>query len=112
MSAHGAFPVPPGGAMDSRQVFGIDLGTTYSCIAVVDERSGKPSVLSNADGDATTPSVVYFQDERTTVVGKEAKRTAVLEPDRVVEMVKRQMGNADWRWTFAGREYSAEEISA
>jgi molecular chaperone DnaK len=98
--------------MDSKQVFGIDLGTTYSCIAVMDELSGKPTVLSNADGDATTPSVVYFQDEQTRVVGKEAKKTAVIEPDRVVEMVKRQMGNADWRWTFGGREYSAEEISA
>ena len=98
--------------MDSKQVFGIDLGTTYSCIAVMDELSGQPTVLSNADGDATTPSVVYFQDAQTRVVGKEAKKTAVVEPDRVVEMVKRQMGNADWRWAFEGREYSAEEISA
>jgi molecular chaperone DnaK len=97
--------------VDSKQVFGIDLGTTYSCIAVMDEL-GNPTVLANADGDATTPSVVYFQDEQTRVVGKEAKKTAVLEPDRVVEMVKRHMGNADWRWAFAGREYSAEEMSA
>ena len=48
--------------MDSKQVFGIDLGTTYSCIAVVDDISGKPYVLVNAEGDVTTPSVVYFHD--------------------------------------------------
>ncbi len=98
--------------MESKQVFGIDLGTTYSCIAVVDELSGEPSVISNAEGDITTPSVVYFRDARTLVVGKEAKNIAVREPDRVVEMVKRNMGIAEWRWTFEGKEYSAEEISA
>jgi molecular chaperone DnaK len=104
--------VVPGGAMDSKQVFGIDLGTTYSCIAVIDELSGKPYVLVNAEGDVTTPSVVYFHDAETRVVGKEAKNTAVLEPDRVVAMVKREIGVPDWRWFFEDEEYSAEEISA
>ncbi|HXL91974.1 MAG TPA: Hsp70 family protein [Streptosporangiaceae bacterium] len=97
---------------DSKQVFGIDLGTTCSCIAVVDELSGMPYVIPNAEGEVTTPSAVYFEDSRTRVVGKEAKNTAVLEPDRLVEMVKGQMGEPDWRWSFGGQEYTAEEISA
>ncbi len=98
--------------MDSKQVFGIDLGTTYSCISVVDELSGKPYVIPNAEGDVTTPSVVYFEDATTRVVGKEAKNIAVLETDSVIQMVKRNMGAPDWRWTFDGRDYSAEEISS
>ena len=98
--------------MENKQVYGIDLGTTYSCIAVVDKLSGKPYIIPNGEGDATTPSVVYFEDADTRVVGKEAKNTAVLEPDSVIEMVKRNMGAPDWRWSFEGQEYSAEEISA
>lgn len=98
--------------MGSKQVFGIDLGTTYSCIAVVDELSGKPYVISNAEGDLTTPSVVYFEDAENRVVGKEAKNVAVMEPDRVVEMVKRNMGTPEWRWPFEGDDFSPEEISA
>jgi molecular chaperone DnaK (HSP70) len=98
--------------VESKQVFGIDLGTTYSCIAIVDELSGKPYVITNAEGDLTTPSVVYFEDAENRVVGKEAKNTAVLEPDRVVEMVKRNMGTPEWRWAFEGEQFSPEEISA
>ena len=98
--------------MESKHVYGIDLGTTYSCIAVVDEMSGKPYVITNAEGDATTPSVVYFEDVDTRVVGKKAKNIAVLEHDSVVEMVKRNMGAPDWRWPFQGQDYSAEEISS
>jgi molecular chaperone DnaK len=96
----------------SKQVFGIDLGTTYSCIAVVDELSGKPYVITNAEGDLTTPSVVYFEDAENRVVGKEAKNVAVMEPDRVVEMVKRNMGAPEWRWPFEGETFSPEEISS
>ena len=98
--------------MDSKQVFGIDLGTTYSCISVVDDTSGKPSVLVNADEELTTPSVVFFEDADTRIVGKEAKNIAVLETDRVVEMVKRNMGSEGWRWAYGGKEYSPEEISS
>jgi molecular chaperone DnaK len=96
----------------SKQVFGIDLGTTYSCIAVVDELSGKPYVITNAEGDLTTPSVVYFEDAENRVVGKEAKNVAVMEPDRVVEMVKRNMGAPEWRWPFEGETFSPEEVSS
>lgn len=98
--------------MGSKQVFGIDLGTTYSCIAVVDELSGKPYVIPNAEGDLATPSVVYFEDAENRAVGKEAKNVAVMEPDRVVEMVKRDMGTPEWRWPFEGDNFSPEEISA
>jgi len=98
--------------MEGKRVYGIDLGTTFSCIAVVDESSGKPSLIPNAEGEVITPSVVLFEDPQTRVVGKEAKNTAVLDADRVVEMVKRNMGQPEWRVAFFGQEYSPEEISS
>jgi molecular chaperone DnaK (HSP70) len=98
--------------LDGKRVYGIDLGTTFSCIAYVDEASGKPSLVPNVEGDLTTPSVVLFEDGQTRVVGKEAKNTAVLEGDRVVQMVKRNMGAPGWRWHFEGTDYSPEEISS
>src|SRR5438093_13745396 len=75
-------------------VFGIDLGTTYSCIAHVDE-TGRPTVITNAEGANTTPSVVFF-DGTSRIVGAEAKNNAVLHPDQVVELVK-QIGRASCR---------------
>src|SRR4051794_19781183 len=94
----------------SMTVFGIDLGTTYSCVAFVDE-FGKAVVVPNAEGDYTTPSVVFF-DGANRVVGKEAKNNALLFPAQVVEMVKRQMGVAEWRFPYEGVNYTAEEISS
>lgn len=91
-------------------IFGIDLGTTYSCIAHVDEY-GKAVVTTNREGQLTTPSVVLFDGE-SRVVGDEAKNTAILSHDRVVAMVKRQMGQPDWRFHYDGRDYTAEEISS
>jgi molecular chaperone DnaK len=91
-------------------IFGIDLGTTYSCIAYVDEY-GKAVVIPNSEGDRTTPSVVQFEGD-SRVVGKEAKNSAVLNPQQVVEMVKRHMGEADWRFEYNGTEYTAAEISS
>jgi molecular chaperone DnaK (HSP70) len=92
-------------------VFGIDLGTTHSCVAYIDEASGRPSVVSNAEGDLTTPSVVLFEGT-DRVVGKEAKNAAVMYADRVVSMVKRKMGISGWRFLFEDKEYTAEEISS
>jgi len=93
-------------------VFGIDLGTTYSAIAYIDE-SGKPVVVQSAvQGTTTTPSVVHFENESNVVVGMTAKQSAMLEPDKVVSLVKRQMGNADYAPTFFGKTYSAPAISA
>ncbi|MGH3647246.1 MAG: Hsp70 family protein [Micromonosporaceae bacterium] len=91
-------------------VFGIDLGTTYSCIAYVDE-SGRPTVLRNLEGADTTPSAVYFESPEEVVVGATAKDTAVLEPDLVVELIKREMGR-HLTLKMHGRMYAPEEISA
>ncbi len=94
---------------NEQTVFGIDLGTTFSCIAYVDEY-GRPTVLKNFEGDLTTPSVVELGS--TVVVGEEAVKHAVLRPDAVVSMVKREMGKAGWRFSFEGQDYTAEQIAA
>ncbi|MFD7861903.1 Hsp70 family protein [Streptomyces sp. NPDC057682] len=91
-------------------VYGIDLGTTYSCVACVDD-VGRPTVLRNLEGSDTTPSVVYFENEDQTVVGQSAKDAAVLDPENVVQLIKRDMGESVER-TFHGRSFTAEEISA
>ncbi|RAY11747.1 Hsp70 family protein [Actinomadura craniellae] len=91
-------------------VYGIDLGTTYSCIAAIDE-VGRPTVLRNIEGTDTTPSVVYFESSDNVVVGQAAKDTAVLEPDNVVSLIKRDMGR-DVTRPIHGFEYTPEELSA
>ena len=92
-------------------VFGIDLGTTYSCIAYVDEY-GKPEVVTNEEGERTTPSVVLFENANERVVGKVAKESAVLYPLKVVQMVKRHMGEENWDFECDGLHFTAEEISS
>lgn len=91
-------------------VYGIDLGTTYSCIAYVDEY-GKPVAIPNAEGERITPSVVFF-DGSHRIVGNEAKNNSVLYPDQVAVLVKRHMGEPYWIFPYNGVEYSAEEISS
>ena len=91
-------------------IYGIVLGTTYSCIAHIDE-FGRPSAIPNSEGSRITPSVIFFDGE-SRVVGNEAKNNAHLHPDQVVEMVKRQMGHSDWAFFYNGVEYSPEEISS
>jgi len=93
------------------KIFGIDLGTTYSCIAHVDEY-GKAVVIPNAEGDMITPSVIYFESLANRVVGKEAKNVAEMHSSQVVEMVKRHMGEPHWLFHYEGTDYTAEEISA
>ena len=95
----------------STTVWGIDLGTTYSCISKVDEY-GRPVVVGNRDGDSVTPSVVMFTGPDDIQVGKEAKRQMQLDPEQVCELVKRHMGEADWRFAIHGTEWSAPEVSA
>ena len=91
---------------------GIDLGTTYSCVAHIDEY-GKAVVLKNFEGDSTTPSVVYFPpDSEEVVVGKEAKNSKALEPDRVVDFIKRSMGEPNREVIIDDNEYRPEEVSA
>ena len=90
--------------------YGIDLGTTHSCIAYVDQ-TGLPVVLKSAIGEETTPSVVYFESPENVVVGRQAKDSAVLAPHLVAELVKRQMGEAV-HYTFHEQDHTPESISA
>lgn len=92
-------------------VYGIDLGTTYSCISYIDEY-GKPVVLKNSDGDHTTPSVVMVESESNIIVGTEAKRSIEVEPDKTVQFIKRKMGKENDTVTLNGIEYHAPEISS
>jgi len=89
---------------------GIDLGTTYSALAVVDEY-GKAIILKNADGQITTPSAVFF-DAPNFVVGETALQSTITDPDRVVQFVKRFMGQPDYRVHVEGTAYSPEFVSA
>ncbi len=90
--------------------YGIDLGTTHSCIAYVDQ-TGRPVILKSAIGEETTPSVVYFESPANVVVGRQAKDSAILAPHLVAELVKRQMGE-DVHYSFYGQDYTPESISA
>lgn len=92
-------------------VFGIDLGTTYSCISFIDEY-GKPTVLKNSDGEHTTPSVVMVESKDNIIVGNEAKRSIEIEPDKTVQFIKRKMGKDNDTVTLNGIEYHAPEISS
>jgi molecular chaperone DnaK (HSP70) len=91
-------------------VFGIDLGTTNSAIAYVDE-TGRATVCRNADSLEITPSVVFFENESNVVVGSQAKNSALLNPDRVVSLIKREMGSTAI-YDFHGRTYTPESISS
>jgi molecular chaperone DnaK (HSP70) len=95
----------------ANKVFGIDLGTTYSCISHVDAY-GRPEIISNLDNEPTTPSVVLFDSDDQVVVGKQAKRQARINPDNVASLVKRHMGDSEWRYLVHGKEWSAPAISA
>ena len=92
------------------KVFGIDLGTTYSCISYIDEY-GKPVVLKNLDGQHTTPSVVLI-DGNDIIVGAEAKRSLEVEPEKTVPFIKRKMGKENDIVSIDGIDYHAPEISA
>ncbi|HAO22582.1 MAG: molecular chaperone DnaK [Desulfobacteraceae bacterium IS3] len=95
---------------ESKRIFGIDLGTTYSSIAYVDEY-GKPVVIPNAENQRVTPSVVFF-DGDNVVVGEVAKESARLYPNDVVSFVKRSMGEPNFLFRHNDRSYRAEEISS
>ena len=91
------------------KTIGIDLGTTNSCVAVME--GGEPVVIANAEGSRTTPSVVGFQKDGERLVGQVAKRQAVANADRTVSSIKRHMGS-DYKVTIDGKSYSPQEISA
>ena len=91
------------------KIIGIDLGTTNSCVAVME--GGKPVVIVNTDGNRTTPSVVGFTKTGERLVGDVAKRQAITNHDRTVASIKRHMGT-NYRVSIDGKDYSPQEISA
>ena len=91
------------------KIIGIDLGTTNSCVAVME--GGKPTVIANAEGDRTTPSVVAFTKDGERLVGKVAKRQAIANHENTVSSIKREMGT-NYKVKIADKEYSPQEISA
>lgn len=93
-----------------KKIFGIDLGTTYSSIAYVDD-FGKPVVVPNAENERVTPSVVFF-DGDSVIVGGVAKESAKLYPNDVVSFIKRSMGEPNFIFDYGGKSYRPEEISA
>ena len=91
------------------KIIGIDLGTTNSCVAVME--GGEPVVIPNAEGDRTTPSVVAFSKNGERLVGQIAKRQAVTNPDNTVISIKRKMGTSE-KVKIEGDTFSPQEISA
>ena len=91
------------------KIIGIDLGTTNSCVAVME--GGDAVVIPNAEGNRTTPSVVAFSKDGERMVGQVAKRQAITNPDRTVISIKREMGS-DYKVTIDGKKYTPQEISA
>ena len=91
------------------KVIGIDLGTTNSCVAVLE--GGDPTVITNAEGNRTTPSVVGFAKNGERLVGETAKRQAITNPDRTISSIKRHMGT-DYKISIDGKDYTPQDISA
>ena len=91
------------------KIIGIDLGTTNSCVAVME--GGKPTVIANAEGARTTPSVVAFTKTGERLIGEPAKRQAVTNAERTISSIKRDMGTDHGR-TIDGKKYSPQQISA
>lgn len=92
------------------RIYGIDLGTTYSCISYVDE-FGKPIVVQNSENERTTPSVVFFDNDKI-IVGSVAKESAKIYPEQVVSCIKRSMGDSEYYFEYNEKSYRPEEISA
>lgn len=93
------------------KVLGIDLGTTYSCVAYIDENN-KPVVLKNSEGDLTTPSVVYFEDGNEVLVGESAKESSKIYPEKSVAFIKRSMGQPNANVFVNDKEMTPPEVSS
>src|SRR3954447_21820982 len=98
--------------MSQRKAVGIDLGTTFSAVAHIDAY-GKPQIIPNSENERITPSVILF-DGAHVVVGTVARNNAVVEPEKIVDFVKREMGKSKQQFhrEFSEKKYSAEELSA
>ena len=97
--------------MSDEVIVGIDLGTTFSAIAVLNEH-GRPEIIPNREGKRTTPSVIFFEDDGNPIVGEEARNQAIIAPRRTVRFVKREMGNPSFRYDLDGKEFFPEDLSA
>ena len=91
------------------KIIGIDLGTTNSCVSVIE--GGEPVVIANAEGARTTPSVVAFSKDGERMVGNVAKRQAITNPEKTISSIKRHMGS-DYKVDIDGKAYTPQEISA
>ena len=94
-----------------KKIYGIDLGTTYSAISIVNDH-GEAEIIKNSDGDSITPSVVYIENPDNIVVGKVAKEQKSIFPEQAVEFVKRQMGDENAKFQILGQSYTPVEISS
>lgn len=97
--------------MSTPQIFGIDLGTTYSAIAYVDE-FGQPAIILNEDDEPVTASTIFFETPENVIVGKVAKTSGRVDPLNYAELIKPYMGDPDYRREFHGKEYRPEQLSA
>ena len=91
------------------KIIGIDLGTTNSCVAVME--GGEPIIIPNREGNRTTPSVVAFTKEGERLAGETAKRQAITNPDRTISSIKREMGK-NYKKNIDGKDYTPQDISA
>ena len=91
------------------KTIGIDLGTTNSCVAVIE--GGEPVVIANAEGARTTPSVVAFGKDGERMVGQVAKRQAITNPEKTISSIKREMGTS-YKVTIDNKSYTPQEVSA
>ena len=94
----------------SSLAIGIDLGTTFSAVAHVNQH-GVPEILPNTHGDRITPSIILFEGD-DIVIGIEAQRNAVAYPEQVVQFVKRHMGDNDFHFFYRGKNWNAVELSS
>lgn len=95
-----------------KEIFGIDLGTTYSCIAEISSITKLPSVIKNQDDLTTTPSIVFFDENDAPLVGGEAKRYMSSDPSRAIAFIKREMSNPSFRMEIGNNEITPVKISA
>ena len=94
----------------SDKVYGIDLGTTYSAIARINDLD-QAEIIRNTEGDFTTPSVAYFEESGNVVIGKQAKQVLVADPDNGAALIKRHMGTV-YPLEYRGTTYTPESVSA
>jgi len=97
--------------MTTGVIVGIDLGTTFSAVAYID-KFGKPAIIPNREGERTTPSVIFFEEDGSPTVGEAARHQAMIAPRRTVRFIKTEMGNPSYRLNIDGKEYQPEVLSA